>query len=107
MIGVFAKWHDPAAKTVEPSSPIVTLPPGQRLIEGFPRFGTRLARPAPVVPPNPVITIHGAVTEAVDLHPGHPSEARTHRPLSLRGGLVGHEPALGGGAVRDLLSHHH
>lgn len=47
--------------------PEVTLPPGQRLVEGFPRFGTHLARPAPVVAADPVITIRGAVTEAVDV----------------------------------------
>ena len=30
----------------------MTLPPGQRLIEGFPRFGEHLARPAPALPTN-------------------------------------------------------
>jgi len=45
----------------------VTLPPGQRLIEGFPRFGTHLSRPAPAVPVAPVIEIRGAVTEAFDV----------------------------------------
>jgi DMSO/TMAO reductase YedYZ molybdopterin-dependent catalytic subunit len=50
-----------------PLTPMVTLPPGQRLVEGFPRFGTHLARPAPVVPADPVITIRGAVTEPVDV----------------------------------------
>ena len=68
MLGVFARWHDPAAKSVEPSSTsLVTLPPGQRLVEGVPRFGTHLARPAPEVPADPVITIRGAVTEAFDV----------------------------------------
>jgi DMSO/TMAO reductase YedYZ molybdopterin-dependent catalytic subunit len=43
------------------------LPPGQRRIEGFPRFGTHLARPAPAVPADPVIAVRGAVTEAVDV----------------------------------------
>ncbi len=37
------------------------LPPGQRLVAGFPRFGTHLARPAPAVPLDPVIEIRGAV----------------------------------------------
>jgi DMSO/TMAO reductase YedYZ molybdopterin-dependent catalytic subunit len=41
----------------------VTLPPGQRRIEGFPRFGTHLHRPPPVVPIDPVIDISGAVTK--------------------------------------------
>src|ERR671937_146289 len=38
------------------------LPPGQHAIEGFPRFGTHLAKPAPAVPRDPVIEIGGAVT---------------------------------------------
>ena len=45
----------------------MTLPPGQRRIEGFPRFGAHLARPAPTVPADPVIEIRGAVTEAFDV----------------------------------------
>ncbi|HXH59195.1 molybdopterin-dependent oxidoreductase [Iamia sp.] len=40
-----------------------TLPPGQRLIGGFPRFGTHLQRPAPAVPSDPVIQISGAVAK--------------------------------------------
>ena len=57
--------HDPAAvRSVEPPS---MMPPGQRAIEGFPRFGTHMGRPAPVVPADPVITIRGAVTDAVDV----------------------------------------
>jgi DMSO/TMAO reductase YedYZ molybdopterin-dependent catalytic subunit len=68
VIGMFARLHDPAARSVEPPSmQTATLPPGQRPIEGFPRFGTHLARPAPVVPADPVIAIRGAVTEAVDV----------------------------------------
>jgi len=47
--------------------PAVRLPPGQRLIAGFPRFGEHLARPAPAVPVDPVIEICGAVTEAFDV----------------------------------------
>ncbi|WP_436497119.1 molybdopterin-dependent oxidoreductase [Actinokineospora sp. HUAS TT18] len=43
------------------------LPPGQRRIEGFPRFGSHLSRPAPVVPDDPVIELRGAVTEEFDL----------------------------------------
>jgi DMSO/TMAO reductase YedYZ molybdopterin-dependent catalytic subunit len=41
----------------------MTLPPGQRRAEGFPRFGLHLARPAPSVPADPVIEIRGAVAE--------------------------------------------
>ena len=47
--------------------PDVTLPPGQHLIDGFPRFGTHLARPAPAVPIDPVIEISGAVAKSVAL----------------------------------------
>jgi DMSO/TMAO reductase YedYZ molybdopterin-dependent catalytic subunit len=42
----------------------VTLPPGQRRTDGFPRFGTHLHRPAPAVPIDPVIEISGAVPES-------------------------------------------
>ena len=84
--------------------------PASGAIDGFPRFGTHLARPAPVVPADPVITVRGAVTEAFDVPLAtlaDPSEASAHRRLPLRGGLVGHRPALGGGPVRGLLSHRH
>jgi len=47
--------------------PLVTLPPGQRRLDGFPRFGTHLARPAPAVPADPRLEIHGAVTEPFDV----------------------------------------
>ncbi|MDQ4037513.1 MAG: molybdopterin-dependent oxidoreductase [Actinomycetota bacterium] len=40
------------------------LPPGQRLIDGFPRFGANLSALPPAVPPVPVIEIRGAVTAA-------------------------------------------
>jgi len=43
----------------------VTLPPGQRALEGFPRFGTHLHHPPPPVPADPVIEIAGAVAEAL------------------------------------------
>ncbi|ALG08345.1 molybdopterin-dependent oxidoreductase [Kibdelosporangium phytohabitans] len=43
------------------------LPPGQRPVEGFPRFGTHLSRPAPAVPADPVIEVRGAVTETFEL----------------------------------------
>lgn len=41
----------------------MTLPPGQRAVEGFPRFGTHLDRPPPAVPAEPVIEVGGAVAE--------------------------------------------
>ena len=40
----------------------MTLPPGQRRVDGFPRFGTHLQHPPPDVPAEPVIEIDGAVT---------------------------------------------
>lgn len=43
----------------------MTLPPGQRPVEGFPRFGTHLHRPPPAVPANPVIDVSGDVTKAI------------------------------------------
>jgi DMSO/TMAO reductase YedYZ molybdopterin-dependent catalytic subunit len=43
----------------------MTLPPGQRAVDGFPRFGTHLHRPPPPVPAEPVIAIAGAVAEPV------------------------------------------
>jgi DMSO/TMAO reductase YedYZ molybdopterin-dependent catalytic subunit len=45
----------------------VTLPPGQRAVDGFPRFGTHLHRPAPAVPADPAIEIGGAVAESFAL----------------------------------------
>ena len=41
----------------------MTLPPGQRRADGFPRFGTHFHRPPPPIPDDPVIEIAGAVTE--------------------------------------------
>lgn len=38
-----------------------TLPPGQRAVKGFPRFGTHLHEEPPTVPTEPVIEIAGAV----------------------------------------------
>ena len=43
----------------------MTLPPGQKAIEGFPRFGTHLHQPPPSVPEWPALAIDGAVTERV------------------------------------------
>lgn len=41
-----------------------TLPPGQRRVDGFPRFGTHLHRPPPVVPDVPVIALRGSALRA-------------------------------------------
>lgn len=43
------------------------LPPGQRRVNGFPRFGQHLSQPAPAVPAEPVIKISGAVVEEFEL----------------------------------------
>ncbi len=51
----------------DPGASDVTLPPGQRRMDGFPRFGEHLSRPAPAVPTDPAIGIGGVVTEAFDL----------------------------------------
>ena len=50
-----------------PMPPVVTLPPGQRVVEGFPRFGTHLSKPSPQAPEAPVIEIRGAVTEPFEV----------------------------------------
>jgi DMSO/TMAO reductase YedYZ molybdopterin-dependent catalytic subunit len=54
--------HEPVAR---PAGRSGKLPPGQRRVEGFPRFGTELWRPAPPVPADPAITVRGAVTDAL------------------------------------------
>jgi DMSO/TMAO reductase YedYZ molybdopterin-dependent catalytic subunit len=43
------------------------LPPGQRPVEGFPRFGTHLHHPPPSIPEDPALEITGAVVEAFAL----------------------------------------
>ena len=45
----------------------LALPPGQRLVKGFPRFGTHLHRPAPPIPLEPVIEVCGAVATPVTI----------------------------------------
>lgn len=62
-----ATSRHPGTRSEEPSS-TPTLPPGQRLIGRFPRFGTHLGRPAPAIPTDPAITIDGGpVTSAFDI----------------------------------------
>ncbi len=41
--------------------PVHQLPPGQRAVDGFPRFGVDLRRPPPAVPEHPTLTVRGAV----------------------------------------------
>ena len=45
----------------------MALPPGQRVIDVFPRFGAHLSQSAPAVPVDPVIQVRGVVREAFDL----------------------------------------
>ncbi|MGC4990148.1 molybdopterin-dependent oxidoreductase [Nocardia salmonicida] len=45
----------------------MTLPPGQRAIDGFPRFGTHLHHPPPPIPSNPVIEVGGELTQSFAL----------------------------------------
>ena len=45
----------------------MTLPPGQRAVAGFPRFGTHLYRPPPAIPTDPVIEIKGVVPDCVEI----------------------------------------
>src|SRR4051794_12779697 len=45
----------------------MTLPPGQRAIDGFPRFGTHLHRRPPAIPSDPAIDICGAVKDPFSL----------------------------------------
>ncbi|MEA2448396.1 MAG: hypothetical protein QOG63_328, partial [Thermoleophilaceae bacterium] len=45
----------------------MALPPGQRAVDGFPRFGTHFNQPPPAVPANPVIEISGDVAEPFSL----------------------------------------
>lgn len=43
------------------------LPPGQRKVNGFPRFGTHLHHPPPVIPPDPAIQVTGAIRAPITL----------------------------------------
>lgn len=45
----------------------MNLPPGQRAVEGFPRFGTHLHRSPPTVPVDPAVEIDGAVADPLSL----------------------------------------
>ncbi|BDU07296.1 molybdopterin-dependent oxidoreductase [Nocardia cyriacigeorgica] len=45
----------------------MALPPGQRAVDGFPRFGTHLHHPPPPVPADPTIEIAGPLTETTTI----------------------------------------
>lgn len=50
------------------------LPPGQRAVLGFPRFGVDRTSPPPAVPENMVIEITGPLSRRVAFAPGGPAE---------------------------------
>lgn len=58
-----ATTRPPGTSSEEPAS-AHPLPPGQRVIDRFPRFGTHLWRPAPAVPTDPVVTIGGGAVDS-------------------------------------------
>ncbi len=47
----------------------MVLPPGQRAVQGFPRFGVELQKPPPPVPTDMVIEVSGELAERVCLRP--------------------------------------
>ncbi|MFE6506780.1 molybdopterin-dependent oxidoreductase [Nocardioides sp. NPDC057767] len=51
----------------ETTHPHVALPPGQRRIDFFPRFGRRVAQPPPTVPADPTVVFGGALTAPVEI----------------------------------------
>ncbi|MET9269813.1 molybdopterin-dependent oxidoreductase [Kribbella sp. NPDC003557] len=71
------------------------LPPGQRRVEGFPRFGTHLHRPPPAVPDDPQIAISGVVRK--------PSEVRLPELATLpRHEIVADFHCVSGWTATDL-----
>lgn len=57
--------QEPVGAATRP--PASVLPPGQRAIKGFPRFGTHFQRPAPRVPVDPAIELDGAIVRSFSL----------------------------------------
>ena len=45
----------------------MVLPPGQRAVDRFPRFGTHFHNPPPTVPAHPTLAIGGAVSAPLDV----------------------------------------
>ncbi|MBW0273613.1 reductase [Nocardia sp. MH4] len=60
----------------------MALPPGQRAVEGFPRFGTHLHHPPPPIPADPGIELGGALTDTVTLSPAALAELPRTRMLA-------------------------
>lgn len=55
------------AKAAPSGEPERRLPPGQRRLDWFPRFGVDLTGPPPTVPEHPTLTVAGAVREQVEI----------------------------------------
>ncbi|TQL66218.1 DMSO/TMAO reductase YedYZ molybdopterin-dependent catalytic subunit [Nocardioides albertanoniae] len=51
----------------ETTRPRAILPPGQRAIDFFPRFGRRIDQPPPTVPAHPTVTFGGAVAPPIEV----------------------------------------
>jgi DMSO/TMAO reductase YedYZ molybdopterin-dependent catalytic subunit len=59
-----------------------SLPPGQRRVDGFPRFGTHFHRPPPDVPAVPTIEITGAVQRPLTVPVGDLADLPRHELLA-------------------------
>ena len=90
--------------------PEVTLPPGQRPIDGFPRFGTHLARHATTFSPDQQQRAcqrrYGASMPEHRAQPNHrrPPARRIRTSHSLCRRVVRHQPALGGSRSRPSIA---
>ena len=79
------------------------LPPGQRPVEGFPRFGTHLHHPPPVIPEAYAIEVSGAVAEAFALPLAELArELAPSMTIPGRGGLAALLPGVAGQAIQRL-----
>ena len=57
-----------STQSTQPASrPAPTLPPGQRRIDFFPRFGRRVDLPPPTVPEHPTVVFDGVLTAPVEV----------------------------------------
>jgi len=70
------------------------LPPGQRRVEGFPRFGAHFGQPPPAVPGDPVIELRGhRYVPAWALRPIYRLVVPPFRALARRGADRSRGPA--------------
>jgi DMSO/TMAO reductase YedYZ molybdopterin-dependent catalytic subunit len=51
----------------ETTHPRAALPPGQRQIDFFPRFGRRVSQPPPIVPARPTVVFGGALAAPIEV----------------------------------------